>query len=230
MRYLLSWMSSRRHPIKFGPPMLLALLAAVFAPQAARAAAGLVLIESLSGPVPGVHAFDYVATGTTIALGPTTVMVLDHLGSCVRETITGGTVHVGERISQVADPSGIARGRYNCDGTQLEEEASLSQTGVGLTRGVGESLLLHSTVPLILADQSGTVSFLRIDQPAPPINLQVVEQGKQTPIPVDMAQRQQALAAGASYHVTLGDRAINIRVDPQANDHAVALLVRLLPL
>ncbi len=230
MRHRMSWMRHWHRSAGTLLPILSACLTVVMAAQAARAAAGLVLIESLSGPVAGVHGFDYVAAGTTIELSPSTVMVVDHLGSCVRETITGGTVHIGERISQVENSSGIARGRYDCDGTGLEQEASLSQTGIGVTRGVGESLLLHSTVPLILADQSGTLSFTRIDQPAPPINLQVVEHGNQTPIAVDMAQQKQALAAGASYHVTLGDHAINIRVDPQANDHPVALVVRLLPL
>src|SRR5271169_4016176 len=72
-----------------------AALAAVLAGmQGARAGSGLVLIESLSAPAGDLAIMDYVAPGTTIDLGKSTVIVLDHLATCTRETVTGGMLIV----------------------------------------------------------------------------------------------------------------------------------------
>src|SRR6202022_4728846 len=48
-----------------------------------------------------VQVMDYVDAGQTIRLGPHDSIVLSYLHSCVRETITGGTVTVGVEQSEV---------------------------------------------------------------------------------------------------------------------------------
>jgi hypothetical protein len=53
------------------------------------------LVEEVSGAPAGVEFMDYVETGKTIELGARGGIVLSYLNSCVRETISGGTVTVG---------------------------------------------------------------------------------------------------------------------------------------
>jgi hypothetical protein len=64
------------------------------------------LVEEVSGAPAGVEFMDYVETGKTIELGARGGIVLSYLNSCVRETISGGTVTVG------TDQSDVQGGRF----------------------------------------------------------------------------------------------------------------------
>src|SRR5258706_15347656 len=55
----------------------------------------------LPGNPSGVEFMDYVRAGQVIRLGPHQTIVLSYMASCVRETITGGTVTVGTQRSEV---------------------------------------------------------------------------------------------------------------------------------
>jgi hypothetical protein len=55
----------------------------------------------------------YLDTGRTIRLGPRDTIVLSYLHSCVRETITGGTVTVGVDQSEV-QAGEVTRTKLNC--------------------------------------------------------------------------------------------------------------------
>jgi hypothetical protein len=71
----------------------LALAGAVaVALPAAADPTGIALIESLTGNPSGVEVMDYVRAGQVIRLAPHQTIVLSYMASCVRETITGGTV------------------------------------------------------------------------------------------------------------------------------------------
>ena len=59
------------------------------------------IVEDVQGKVVGVEFMDYVAPGKVIKLGPKASVVLGYIKSCWRETITGGTVVVGEEQSMV---------------------------------------------------------------------------------------------------------------------------------
>ena len=59
------------------------------------------VVESISGSISGVDLMDYVRTGQVIQLRPNQTIVLSYEASCVRETITGGTVMVGIDRSEV---------------------------------------------------------------------------------------------------------------------------------
>ena len=59
------------------------------------------VVESISGNSSGVEFMDYLHLGQVIRLGPQETIVLSYKASCVRETITGGTVTVGLDGSQV---------------------------------------------------------------------------------------------------------------------------------
>ena len=70
-------------------------------PGAAAGSIEVALVESANGNSLSVESMDYVRTGQIIRLGPHDTIVLRYLSSCLRETITGGTVTVGSDWSQV---------------------------------------------------------------------------------------------------------------------------------
>ena len=59
------------------------------------------VVESISGNSSGVEFMDYLHLGQVIRLSPSETLVLSYKASCLRETITGGTVTVGLDRSQV---------------------------------------------------------------------------------------------------------------------------------
>jgi hypothetical protein len=65
------------------------------------------LVESVSGNPSGVEFMDYLRPGQVIRLAPHETMVLSYRISCVRETITGGTVSIG--IDHSLEQSGQVR-------------------------------------------------------------------------------------------------------------------------
>ena len=62
------------------------------------------LVENLTGVSPGVEFMDYVRAGQVIRLGSQQTIVLRYMSSCLRETITGGTVTVGLSITHNFHP------------------------------------------------------------------------------------------------------------------------------
>ena len=81
----------------------LVLAGALAFPSIATAAdpSKVAVVESISGKSSGVEFMDYLHLGQVIRLGPHETIVLSYETSCVRETITGGTVTVGLDRSQV---------------------------------------------------------------------------------------------------------------------------------
>jgi|HubBroStandDraft_2_1064218.scaffolds.fasta_scaffold454499_1 hypothetical protein len=195
----------------------------------ARADTAMVLVESVSAPVPNVAAFDYVVPGTTIDLGSATVIVLDHLANCVRETVTGGVLHVGAQTSQ-DDGGSIARSRVACDGPQLQQDASRQTAGVAVYRDMSDPLILHTTAPLVVAAEGGTLRFDRTDQPGPPIELTVPAPAPGEKTRIDLATAHVALTQGANYTVSLGPNKVMIKIAPDAKGVDAPLLARLLPI
>ncbi len=61
------------------------------------------VVEDVTGNPAGIEFMDYVSAGKVIRLGPKDAVVLGYMKSCWRETITGGTVTVGEEQSTVVD-------------------------------------------------------------------------------------------------------------------------------
>ena len=82
-----------------GLPALAA--AALLAAPSGAAANEVAMVESINGNSSGVQFMDYLHAGQVIRLAPHETMVLSYRASCVRETITGGTVTIGSDGSQV---------------------------------------------------------------------------------------------------------------------------------
>jgi len=98
---------------------------------------GVALVENLTGASPGVEFMDYVRTGQVIRLGPHQTIVLSYMSSCLRETITGGTVTVGTDWSEVRSGE-VQRTRGQCDGGKMMLTGA-NQIGGRIFRGVTPS-------------------------------------------------------------------------------------------
>ena len=75
--------------------------AGALAATPALAGDAVALIESLAGQSQRVELMKYAHAGQVIRLGPDQTLVLSYRDSCVRETITGGTVTIGTDQSEV---------------------------------------------------------------------------------------------------------------------------------
>src|SRR6516165_11155951 len=68
---------------------------AAFASVAPANPSEVAVVESISGNSSGVEFMDYLHLGQVIRLNNRETLVLSYKASCLRETITGGTVTVG---------------------------------------------------------------------------------------------------------------------------------------
>ena len=132
----ISWFSARM----VGQARLAALAvcgAMALASAAVADPIGVALVENLTGASPGVEFMDYVRTGQVIRLGPHQTIVLSYMSSCLRETITGGTVTVGTDWSEVRSGE-VQRTRGQCDGGKMMLTGA-NQIGGRIFRGVTPS-------------------------------------------------------------------------------------------
>jgi hypothetical protein len=114
---------------------VLAIAGAVaFASAAAADPMEVALVENLTGNSPDVEFMDYVRTGQVIRLGSHQTIVLSYMSSCLRETITGGTVTVGTGWSEVQSGE-VRRAKGPCDVGKAMLTGALSQIGGRTFRG-----------------------------------------------------------------------------------------------
>jgi hypothetical protein len=208
--------------------LLLAVPAASVAARAAEKPTA--MVESISPDTAGLNPMDYVQPGRTITLPEGATLVLDYLASCVRETITGGTVHIGTDQSQV-EHGKVSRRQVECDGSDLQLTAAQSDAGgVAVYRALGQpttpTLTIHATMPVIVTTSAAPITLQRVDSTDPAVELG-------TPVPsgsratVDFARTGQALVPGGVYRLTQDKRVLVFKVDPEATNGALPLVQRL---
>jgi hypothetical protein len=79
------------------------------------------LVESLTGKLSDVVVMDYVRAGQVLQLGPDQTIVLSYGASCVRETITGGTIIIGTKQSEVKTGEVQRSKERRCDVGRIEQ-------------------------------------------------------------------------------------------------------------
>jgi hypothetical protein len=85
-------------------------------------------VESIGGNSSGVEFMDYLHLGQIIRLHNREALVLSYKASCMRETITGGTVMVGLDRSQVQSGE-VQRSVGRCGEHKSELTGAPSITG-----------------------------------------------------------------------------------------------------
>src|SRR6516165_11983327 len=96
------------------------------------------LVESANGNSLSVESMDYVRVGQIIRLGPHDTIVLRYMSSCLRETITGGTVTVGPDWSEVQSGE-VLRLRGECGVGKMVLTGTHTPAGGRIVRCLGRA-------------------------------------------------------------------------------------------
>ena len=127
---------SERTPSQVRLALLAIAGAMVLASAAAADPVEVALLERVSSnSVSGD--MEYVRAGQIIRLGPRETIVLSYMSSCLRETITGGTVTVGKDWSEVQSGE-VKRLRGQCGGGKMILTGAQSPLAGRTFRGVGK--------------------------------------------------------------------------------------------
>ena len=109
---------SERTPSQVRLALLAIAGAMVLASAAAANPVEVALLERVSSNSVSGDLMEYVRAGQIIRLGPRETIVLSYMSSCLRETITGGTVTVGKDWSEVQSGE-VQRLRGECGGGKM---------------------------------------------------------------------------------------------------------------
>jgi hypothetical protein len=219
---------------------ILAVAAGAMATSAAAAAPGQVaLVENVTGNPAGVALMDYLETGRTIALGPRETIVLSYMSSCVRETITGGTITIGTDQSE-AQGAKVVRTKVACDaGKMVLTSAQPSQFGGRIFRSApavngpahaaSPQLTLYGRSPIVELKAPGTLLIERIDQTGERYMIEVGTEHLLHGRFYDFAKSGRSLAAGV-YRISGGGQEIVFKIDSNAKAGGTPIMGRLLRL
>jgi hypothetical protein len=217
----------------------LAAVAAAATAAIARAPAPLVpiaLVEDVKGATADLEFMDYVGTGQVIKLGPHDTLVLSYLTSCQHETITGATVTVGLRQSDVQGGE-VKRATVPCDGGNMQlSSAEARRSAVGAVRGqsadIRATIFARSPVvelPKDLARQDRIVVITRTDRKHERQTL-VLDDTYAAAGYVDLALLNVSLTPGAVYEMSLGAHKLTFAVAADAKQGREPVVTRLLRL
>jgi hypothetical protein len=213
-----------------------ALLAASLA-QAQAAPEPTAIVEEISVAIDGVRPMAYLADGTVIDLPDGARLVVDYLGSCVRETITGGRVTIGTEKSRVANGQ-VTLTRLDCGKVELALNADQrEQSGVSVTRKApgsdtlpSASVVVEGLTPLFTVASGRKLCVERLDAHEREICLPVPAHAAEVPGVVDFAKASRQLAAGGLYRAKSDQGCIVFQVDIKVKDGSVPLIERLVRL
>jgi hypothetical protein len=192
------------------------------------------LVEDVKSASADVEFMDYVGAGEVIKLRPGDVLVLSYLKSCEHETITGGTVTVGNDHSEV-DGGKVARTKVACDGGKVElpgrQASETAATAFRLQSAEHEPTLFSRTamieIPRLHPGEGRELVIERVDRPGERIVVKIDDRLADGGF-YDMARSNKHLTPGATYTASIGDHKITFKVDPSAKSGRTAVVSRLL--
>ena len=214
-------------------PLLLVAITVLSTPG--RAAQPVAIVEDIDAPNAAVQFFDYVDAGTVIELGDSGTVTLGYFASCQRETITGGTVRIGDDASEIENGR-IERERVECDGGGVQlAAAQTGKSGVLVFRVPGKTgassqpeptTTIYATSPLIDTGTTGaggadSIVVERVDRPPE------VHTVKISGRVADLAKESVSLHPGGIYTARLGDRSTTFKVDDYAAPGGGPIISRL---
>jgi len=198
------------------------------------------IIEEVTGHPAEAQFMDYVAPGQVIHLGPKDGIVLGYLTSCWRETITGGTVTVGNEQSEVSGGT-VTRAKVACDGGKMTLNAeTASKSGAMVFRAVPHpgqqrtaarpQFTLYGLSPVIEARSGDAIVIERVDVPGERHEITVGNSALTNGAFLDLAKTNIVLVAGGTYRAKAGTREVVFLIDLDAKPGAGPIAGRLLRL
>jgi hypothetical protein len=184
------------------------------------------LVEEISGKTGGIGFLDYLPVGKVLKLGSADRVVIGYLQSCMRETITGGTVTIGAEESAIVGGA-VTREKVQCDGGRLRLKAEqAAKSGVVVFRkGPGKverpaapaiEQILYGVSPLLDLPGGGRIVVERIDVPGERLEIEIGKAQLQRGKFYDFAKAGKALTPGGTYRVEAGGRSVLVKIDPLA--------------
>ena len=220
------------------------LFTAWFQAHAASAQSPVAIVEDVKGQIAGVEVMDYLVPGQTLLLARDETVVIGYLKSCVRETIHGGTVEIGDEQSTV-EAGVIERRKVECDaqdmmttsgqsfdstGYVLRGGAGGSQRLPGVPRAPGPQFTLYGSSPLIELNGSGPLVIARLDTNGEYFHFDIDQDKLLRGRFLDLAVEGKSLSPGGVYGARWQKRLVVFKVDPTASPGPTPILGRLLRL
>jgi hypothetical protein len=195
------------------------------------------LIEDIAGNPPDLQFMDYVQPGQVIHLGAQDTIVLGYLKSCWRETITGGTVTVGQERSDVQDGT-VERSTVPCDGGKMLLTAELaSKSGASVFRNLRQlgrlpkpELTIYGLSPVVEVNAGGMLVIERVDKPGEQYRLDLRSDRLMHGAFLDLTKADVILSAGGIYRAQAGSQEIVFKIDRNAQPGETPIIGRLLRL
>lgn len=189
------------------------------------------LVEDISSDRGDVQLMDYLEPGQTVKLAPGEILTLGYFESCVQETITGGTVTVGQYESTVSGGA-VETTEVDCDGGPVIVQAGVEQeAGAATFRAAGATTmpvpdrLIFGLSPIIkLSGPANQIVIERLDAETSPKTIAAAGSI------VDTAAMGVTLEAGGTYRVTAGDKSLVFKVSKLSQPTGAPAVSRLLPL
>lgn len=188
------------------------------------------LVEDVTGNPGGVAFMEYVDTGKVIRLDAQDTIVLSYLKSCVRETITGGTITVGSDQSDVQSGK-LERTKVNCDASKMILNSHPADEAAGsIFRSLQPEpqFTLYGLSPFVELNGGGTLVIERLDRSG---ESQVVTIGKERLLRgafFDFVNGAKPLTAGGIYRAFVGKQQLVFKIDPNAKPGRTPIVGRLL--
>jgi hypothetical protein len=192
------------------------------------------MVMRVTGKPAGVQRMMFVETGKTITLGEHDSIVLGYLKSCVQETITGGTVKVGTKQSEV-ESGKVERTTVACDPGRTSADPSDGDRPPGgvVVRGAPSpgatpSVTLYGSAPIVELKGPATLLIERIGQAGERFSVHVTDEQLINGRFYDFAAAGRNLAVGGVYSIKVGADEIVFKIDSHAKPGDQPILGRLL--
>ena len=229
---------SRSYSFSRAGVFAIALILTALPPAAVSAGEPVAVIEKVAAPSTGLQFMDFVEVGRLIKLRAGESLTLGYFGSCIQESIVGGSVQVGTDQSSV-EGGEVSRQEVECDGGRLQLDASSNDSsGVLILRkidpdGAGSNadtgtlpeaqLVLSHTQPIIGISKPGSLLRIdRLDASEPRLEIRIEERY------LDLATTDSKLTAGGLYKAEAVGHSIVFRVEPNASPGGGPVIGRLL--
>jgi hypothetical protein len=212
--------------IKFGAVSSTLLLTGLLATAAQAASGSGALVEEIDGNVAGVSAYDTLRAGQSIDLRPDRHAIVSYLDSCIRETIAGGFVKIGQSQSEVQGGT-VQRETLDCGVKKLVlTNTTQDQSATTVFRPLFDNLVkqvVSDTSPFVIAEHATSLELKEMGKEDAPKSLPLHD-GK-----LDLRRAGIKLQPGGIYKLTAGGREAYIKIAPDAQDSS-PLLLRLVKL
>lgn len=212
---------------------LIFFMAALLIPGGlASAGQPVAIVEEVRGPEIGVQQMDLLEEGRVIKLHAGTTLKLGYLRSCIRETVTSGSVTVGKDRSEVKN--GLREEELvDCDGGQVIKS---SKRGAEVAGAVFRQGKFRKTMPKPNWTLYSTNPLLRLSKPSARIRIERLDDDSEKPIDlavngllIDLSKSGVQLDPGGLYAISDDSETYVIKVSPLSEDEG-SLLSRLIPM